>query len=97
MKGMEDTALLERIARAIHSPTFGNRVDYPLPIDFHTASRVLAALGLDDLDAAVERARNALPPPDGYRRIYMGRQDEERLIVHRVLKAALTATEEGQS
>jgi hypothetical protein len=52
--------LVERVARAIHSPRYDNTGDYPLPIDFHTAGRVLAALGLDDLDVAVERGAHAL-------------------------------------
>lgn len=50
--------LVERVARAIHSPRYDNTGDYPLPSDFHTAGRVLAALGLDDLDAAVERMKD---------------------------------------
>jgi hypothetical protein len=60
MTRQTNAELLERVAQAVHSATYENARGYPLPIDFYTAGRVLAALGLDDLEARVARLEAAL-------------------------------------
>jgi hypothetical protein len=101
--GMDNDPLREKLALTLYSlDVRGGLARFNLDHYSAHADAALAALGLDDMDAAAVRGARVIDPEAwtgvgyGFEAAAQSR-DSSLAMARAVLEAALTATEEGQS